>query len=59
VEDAVDVALTAAKCIVFLIGGKFKVGEKVETVRGQGYIVENEKTIELQRYTIVVIIDQD
>jgi hypothetical protein len=53
-----DVMLPAPKCIVFLIGGKFKVGEKEETNRGVGHVVENEDSIQLQSYTIVVIIDQ-
>jgi len=58
-QDIADVNLTATKCIIFLIGGKFKVGEELVAVRGEGYLVENEKIIQLQRYTVVVIIDQD
>jgi len=58
-QDIADVHLTATKCIIFLIGGKFKVGEKLVTGLGEGYLVENEKTIQLQTYTVVVIIDQD
>ena len=54
-----DVSLMAKKCIVFLIGGKFKVGEEEATIRGVGHLVENEDKIQLQTYTIVVIIDQD
>jgi hypothetical protein len=59
VETTKDVQLTATKCIVFLIGGKFKVGEKEATERGVGHLVEGEERIQLQSYTIVVIIDQD
>lgn len=50
--------LSATKCIIFLLGGQFKVGEELVTERGIGYTVENENMIQLQRYTIVVIIDQ-
>jgi hypothetical protein len=59
VDTVKDVPLTAKKCIVFLIGGKFKVGDDTATIRGVGHPVENEEKIQLQTYTIVVIIDQD
>ncbi|KAL5313248.1 hypothetical protein ACEPPN_018981 [Leptodophora sp. 'Broadleaf-Isolate-01'] len=57
-ENIKDVNLSATKCIIFLLGGQFKVGEELVTERGIGYTVENENMIQLQRYTIVVIIDQ-
>lgn len=58
-DNVADVALMTTKCMVFLVGGKFKVGEELVTVPGEGYMVESEKTIQLQRYTVVVIIEQD
>ena len=54
-----DVPLTAAKCIVFLIRGNFKVGGDITSRGGEGHLVENEGTIQLQSYTAVVIINQD
>jgi len=53
-----DVTLTAAKCIVFLITGKFKVGGEAVTKGGEGHLVEDEGTIQLQSSTAVVIINQ-
>jgi hypothetical protein len=47
------------KCVVFLIGGVFEVGEERCTVQGIGYLVEGEAKIQLHKNTIVVIIDQD
>jgi hypothetical protein len=47
------------KCIVFLVYGKFKVGEVEVPQAGIGYLVENEKTIQLQPLTGVVIIRND
>jgi hypothetical protein len=47
------------KCIVFLVHGKFKVGEDELSQRGLGYPVEKEKTIQLQPSTGVVIIRDD
>ena len=44
---------------MFLIGGRFKVGEEEVTERGEGHLVEDEKTIQLQRYTVVVVIDDN
>ena len=59
VKSEKDVPLTAKKCIVFRIGGKFKVGREEATLRGVGHLVENEEKIQLQPYTIVVVINQD
>jgi len=54
----VDVSLTSAECIVFLIGGKFMVGGEEVSKRGHGHLLENEETIQLQGWSIVVIIDR-
>lgn len=53
-----DVQLSSVKCIIFLIGGVFEVGEERCTIQGIGYLVEKEAEIQLQKNTIVVIIDQ-
>ena len=51
--------LTAKECIVFLIGGKFKSGGVEVNIRGLGHLLENETNIQLQSWTIVVIIDRN
>ncbi|KAM3064718.1 hypothetical protein ACMFMG_010638 [Clarireedia jacksonii] len=56
--DARDVALTG-KCIVFLIRGTFEVGEENIYGAGLAYLVEDEGSIRLQPYTVVVIIKKD
>jgi len=58
-DEIIDVELRSAKCTVFLIGGEFKVGDEDVAGQGEGYLVENEKTIQLQKYTVVVIIDEN
>jgi hypothetical protein len=58
-EYTSDVDLTANKCIIFLITGKFQVGGVEITTAGKGHLVEDETTIQLQVYTAVAIIDQD
>lgn len=44
---------------MFLIGGRFKAGSEEYSERGEGYLVEDEETIELQRLTVVVIMDEN
>lgn len=56
---SLEVALTAIRCTVFLIGGRFKAGGEEYSEHGEGYLVEDEETIELQRLTVVVIIDKN
>jgi hypothetical protein len=58
-KETLDVSLLGMKCIVFLVHGKFKVGEDELSQRGLGYPVEKEKTIQLQPSTGVVIIRDD
>lgn len=58
-EGTRDVKLTARKCIIFLITGKFQLGGLEITSAGEGHIVEDETTIRLQEYTAVAIINQD
>ena len=58
-SGARDVNLEAEKCIVFLIAGKFKVGGRNDYEKGQAYVVENEKTIQLEQSAAVVIITLD
>jgi hypothetical protein len=57
-EDTRDVPLTAGKCVIFLITGKFQVGAVEINRAGEGHLVENETTIQLQTYTAVAIINQ-
>ena len=59
IDTTKDVSLTAKKCIIFLIRGKFKISEQEETNYRVGHLVENKDKIQLQTYTIVVIINQD
>ncbi len=54
-----DVKLTAEKCVVFLIRGKFQVDGRNDYEKGQAHVVENEKTIQLEQGTAVVIISRD
>jgi hypothetical protein len=56
VENPRYVTLTEAKCIVFLIGGKFITGGVTVSLMGQGHWVEDESSIFLQPYTAVAII---
>ena len=48
----------AKKCIVFLIKGKFQVGEKDDYEQGMAHVVEEEDTIQLKEGAVVVTIDQ-
>ena len=54
-----DVLITALICIVFLVRGWFKARNEDLKIQGTGYQIENEKYIQLQENTIVVIIYQD
>ena len=47
------------KEVVFLIKGKFKVGGEEYSRVGYAYRVENEKTIQLDKGTLVVINDDN
>jgi len=51
-----EVTLKAPNSIVFLIIGKFKVGEVEITQEGEGHVLEGESTIQLQKYTAITII---
>ena len=57
-EGTRDVELMASKCIIFLITGEFQVRGIDITTAGEGHIVEDESTIQLQPYTAVAIINQ-
>jgi hypothetical protein len=59
VERTRDVELMASKCIVFLIAGKFHVGDVMDLKAGEAHQLQDETTIQLQAYTAVVIIKQD
>jgi hypothetical protein len=50
-----DLYLTAGKCVIFLITGKFQVGGVEVTRAGERYLVESEPTIQIQTYTAVAI----
>jgi len=57
-EGTKDVSLPSRRCVIFLITGKFQVrGVEVATA-GEGHMVEDEATIQLQSFTAVVIINQ-
>jgi len=57
-EGTKDVSLPSSRCVIFLITGKFQVGGVEATTAGEGHIVEDETTIQLQSFTAVVIINQ-
>ena len=52
-----DVTLTAEKCVIFLIRGKFSVDGKDLSERGVAYVVEKERTMQLKKGAVVVILD--
>lgn len=57
-STVIDVELPSAKCIVFLLIGAFKVGEDDKKEAGMGYLIHDEKTIQLQGGTVVAMMNQ-
>jgi len=52
-----DVTLTAEKCIVFPIKGKFRVDGRNDYKQGEAHVVEKEQKIRLEKGAVVIIID--
>lgn len=44
---------------MFLLGGTFKIGGDEKTEAGIGYVLHDERTIQLQGGTVVALINED